>query len=192
MIDRKKILVEVSNRHVHFSRMDLDVLFGERFRLIPVRELSQPGQFVSENSVDLIGLNGKIERLRVLGPERKESQAEILKSDVNRLGIEAPVRLSGDLEGSPGIRVAGPLGVLNLRKGVIRSQRHLHASDEEADELGIRNGERIGLRIGRGKREFILENIFVRKGEGHSLAIHIDKDEGDKIGLRMFGFGEII
>lgn len=185
----KKILIEVSNRHVHFSRMDLDVLFGTRFRLSPVQELSQPGQFASDDRVDLIGSNGRIERVRVLGPERRNTQVEILKSDVEKLGIDAPERPSGDLDGSPGVGVVGPLGVLKLRRGVILSQRHLHASDDEADELGVNEGDRVGIKV-VGSRDFILENVFVRKGEGHSLAVHIDRDEAGGVGRS--GWGELV
>lgn len=191
MADRKKILIEVSNRHAHFSRMDLDVLFGERFRLVPVRELSQPGQFATNEKVDLIGSGGGLEGVRILGPERNNSQVELSKSDANLLGIDAPTRHSGDLEESPGIKVVGHLGILNLRKGVIISHKHLHASDEEANELGIKEGDKVNIRV-VGNRKFILENVFVRKGEGHRLAVHIDRDEGDGARLGWFGYGELV
>lgn len=190
-MNRKRILIEVSNHHAHLSREDIENLFGKGYKLRWIRNLSQPGQFVSAERVHLIS-KGKIENVRVLGPEREESQIEILKSDVDVLGLEeVPIRMSGDLESSPGVRVIGPLGQVDLKKGVIISQRHLHVSDKEADELGIRDCEKVGIRI-NSKRDFILNNVFVRVGPEHCLALHIDKDDAEIAGINKISYGELV
>lgn len=177
MIRKENILVEVSNRHVHLSRKDLDVLFGKDHQLKVARWLSQPGQFVAKEKINLINGNKIIENIKILGPERKETQIELLKDDVFDLGINSFVRLSGDLEGTPGIKIAGPNGVLELQKGAIVAQKHLHASEKEAEILGINNGDIVNIKI-PGIKDFVFDNVMVRTGPTHSLAFHINKDEG--------------
>ena len=135
MPDSNKIPVEVSNRHIHLSKKDIDALFGKDYRLKIARELSQPGQFAAQEKVHLVSGDKRIENVRVLGPEREETQVELLKTDAMHLDIEAPVRISGDIEETPGITVEGPEGVLNLDKGVIIAQRHFHVSKEESKKL---------------------------------------------------------
>lgn len=208
MVDIKKILIEVSNRHVHLSDGDLGSLFG-KCSLDPIRDLSQPNQFVCSEKVNLRGLNGILENVRVLGPGRERTQVEVLKSDLSVLGFDVPLRHSGDLRGSPGVQIMGPCGEIELKKGVIISHNHLHASDEEADELGLKNGDKVGLKVmggqnglieGKGRdglrgmkaKEFILENVFVRRGIGHKLSVHIDRDVGAKVGVDRVCYGELI
>jgi len=191
MIDKKSILVEISNRHVHFSKNDLEFLFGKGYKLNPIKQLSQPGEFAAQEKVDIIHGDKKLEGVRILGPEREKTQIELSKSDAIKLDIDIPLRMSGDIENTPGLKIAGPMGILDLKQGTIISQRHLHASDEEAEELGIKHGHQVSMKIS-SKKEFILNNIFVRAGMNHRLALHLDKDEGDSIFIDKRTYGELI
>jgi len=191
MIRKENILVEVSNRHVHLSRKDLDTLFSKDHQLKVVRWLSQPGQFVAKEKVNLINGNKIIENVKVLGPERKETQIELLKGDAFDLGINAFVRSSGDLEGTPGIKMVALKGVLDLPKGVIVAQKHLHASEKEAEILGINNGDIVNIKILR-IRDFVFNNIIVRAGPTHRLAFHIDKDEGKECNIIKKDIGVLL
>jgi propanediol utilization protein len=190
MVDLKKILIEVSNRHVHLSKEDTRSLFGNCL-LKPIRNLSQPNQFVCSEKINLMGKFGILGNVRVLGPEREKTQIEVLKSDLKTLGFEVPFRHSGDLEGSPGVQIEGPSGKIRLGEGVIISHNHLHISEEEADELRLKNRDKINLRIGENKN-FILENVFVRRGVGHKLAVHIDRDVGKELGVDRVCYGELV
>jgi len=190
MIDSKKILIEVSNRHIHLSKEHIEVLFGKEYQLNIHRELSQPGQFAAKEKVTLINEVKKIEEVRILGPERGKTQVEISKSDAVHLGIEAPIRVSGDLEETPGVIVQGPVGSLRLEKGVILSQRHLHVSEQEALELELEHGQVVCMKI--PEKEIILENIAVVVGPYHRLSLHLDRDEGEEFSIERCSFGELI
>ncbi len=191
MGDRKKIPVEVSNRHIHLSRKDIDALFGEDYQLKIARELSQPGQFAAEERVHLMNGDKRIENVRVLGPERGETQVELTKTDAMHLGIDVPLRDSGDIEETPGICVEGSKGNVSLNKGVIIAKKHLHASEEEAKELGIKDRDIINVKI-TGGNPLIFENILVRVHPNYRLAVHIDRDDGDSANISRVNFGEII
>lgn len=174
--------VAVSNRHMHISSADLEKLFGNGYKLKPVRSLSQPGQFVCEEKVGLVGPKGRIDGVRVLGPERNGTQVEISITDSHILGIKPVIRMSGQIDGTPGIRIVGPAGSLELPRGVIVSARHLHISREEAGWYGLKNGDVVKVRK-TGERETVLGNVQVRAGDGHSLEVHIDTDEGNAAGI---------
>ena len=180
-----------SGRHVHLTRADVDTLFGAGYRLKAQRPLSQPGQFACEEKVTVVGPKGKMDGVRVLGPERKETQVEVSLTDTFRLGIKPVVRMSGDIAGTPGYRLIGPAGEVTLQQGAIVAARHLHMSKEEAALFGLKNGDIVSARKA-GVREAVLGNIPVRSGDGHSLELHLDTDEANAAGIKNGDLLELI
>ena len=192
-MENKKILIEVSNRHVHLSREHINILFGKNYKLKIYKLLSQPGQFAAQEKIDLIKNNKKIENIRILGPERPETQVEILKKDAEYLGIETPVRISGDLENTPGLILQGPNGRVELKKGVILSHRHLHASEDEAKELGINHGQIVNVKV--HEPEMTLNKVVVVVRKDFKLSVHIDKQEAEVFSIGKQDketFGELV
>ena len=183
--------VGVSNRHVHLSKADVVRLFGEGHRLTVKKELSQPGQFACEETVTLVGPKGEMKGVRVLGPERGDTQVELAVTDAVKLGVKPVVRMSGDIVGTPGIRMVGPAGSIELAKGVIIAARHLHCSPDQAKALGLQNGQNIRIRTG-GERSVVLENVAVRCGSGHDLELHLDFDEANGALLTNGSIVEIV
>lgn len=175
--------VGVSNRHMHVSQADLESLFGPGYRLKPYRELSQPGEYAAEETVTIVGPRGVIEGLRLLGPPREHSQIELAVTDTYRLGIRAPVRESGDLEGTPGIAVVGPRGALNLPRGVIVAARHIHMDEANARKWGLKDGQRVRVLV-PGERGLILHNVIVRVSPVARLELHLDTDEANAAMLK--------
>lgn len=170
--------VAISGRHVHVCQSDLETLFGRGYVLKKMRDLIQPGQYVCEESVTLAGPKGKIEKIRILGPVRNHTQAEISFTDCIKVGIKAPVRMSGELKGTPGGKLTGPAGEVTLGAGVIVSARHLHMSIQEAAMFGLKNGDIVSVKKA-GEREIIFGNVPVRAGDAHALEMHIDTDEAN-------------
>lgn len=173
----------VSNRHIHLSKEDKEKLFGRGYQLRPIKELSQPGQYACEERVTIIGKKGTIENVRVLGPERKETQLEVSVSDCYTLGIKPVIRMSGDLDNTPGITIEGPKGRVELQKGVVVAARHLHISEEEAKLYGLKDGDVIRVKKS-GIRETIFGNVLVRSGFGHRLELHFDIEEANAAGIK--------
>lgn len=186
-----KIPVGLSNRHLHLSQKDLETLFGKGAKLTKLRDLSQPGQFAANEMVTLVGPKGRMDKVRVLGPVRKETQVEVSKTDSYILGIRPPVRISGDIKGSSGIRIIGPKGEIELREGVIIAQRHIHMSPDEARSFGVKDGDIVRVQV-PGKRALIFDNVMIRSGPTHRLDFHIDIDEANAAGLSQGDFVEII
>jgi len=177
-----KILCEVSVRHVHLSEADLKALFGEDATLEVVKTISQPGQYLSDKKVDLVGPKRTIERVSVLGPTRPETQVEISRSDCFTLGMkDIPIRGSGDLKGTPGMMIRAGDKTVDLKSGVIIIQRHVHIDPESAAKHGFTDGQVVSLKI-EGERGGILANVTVRTGKGHFNAVHLDSDEGNALG----------
>jgi len=193
MIDIRKIRTEISNRHVHLSKEHLDVLFGRSYELGRYRELSQPEQFAAHERVALVnGDNGRrLDNVRVLGPVRDKTQVEISRTDAIFLKLNVPLKLSGDLDESIGILIRGPKGVVRLDKGVIISQRHLHISDVEAEEIGLKDNQIVSIRI-PGVKGVVFSNVVVRVGSGYRLSFHIDCDEGNACFFEEGVFSELI
>ena len=191
MADKNKILVEVSNRHIHLSRKDVGSLFGIGYQLKEIKQLSQPGIFAAEEIVTLINGDKKLGRVRVIGPEREQTQIELSRTDANQLKLAVPLKESGDLETTPGIEVEGPQGKIVLENGVILAKRHLHASKEEAQELNLKDGELISIKI-PGERGLVFNQIGVRVNPNYKLAVHLDRDEGNAAGIDKEIYGEII
>ena len=181
-IDSEPIPVGVFNRHVHLMQEDLEKLFGAGYELTKFEDLSQPGRFICKENVDVCGPNGTIEKVQILGPVRKASQVEILASDYLKLGIEAPVRLSGECAGTPGITLVGPKGSTQIESGVMVEKRHIHMSPADAERLGIQNGESVCIEVG-GERGGILRNTIICVADGSILECHLDVDEANAMGL---------
>jgi putative phosphotransacetylase len=178
-----KILCEVSVRHAHLSEADLKALFGKDATLEVVKIISQPGQYLSDKKIDLIGPKRTIERVSVLGPTRPETQVEISTSDCFTLGLkDIPVRGSGDLKGTPGMKIRAGDKTLDLEKGVIIIQRHVHIDPETAEKHGFKDGDVVSLKI-EGERGGVLSGVTVRTGKGHFNAVHLDSDEGNALGV---------
>jgi putative phosphotransacetylase len=179
------IPVTVSGRHMHISRGVLDRLFGEGFQLTTLRDLGQPGEFASEQTVTVVGRSLKaLERVRVLGPVRTYTQIELSGTDAVRLGIEPPVRKSGDLVGSEGFTVIGPSGSTQLKEGAIMSTRHVHMTERDAREYGVADGDLVRIRF-PGDRALVLEKVLIRVGKSAALELHLDTDDANAAGVRL-------
>jgi len=187
-----KIPVEVSARHVHLSLEDKEKLFGRGYVLKRIKNLSQEGEFACEETVTISNGEIKIERVRVLGPERKQTQVEISLTDARHLKINPPIRVSGDVKNSVGINLIGPKGNVQLKEGVIVAKRHLHLSSEEAKKMKLKNEQKIKVKINSVERKLIFEDVVVRVGEKFRKSLHLDTDEGNAAGINGKTFGEIV
>lgn len=188
----KKILVETSARHVHVTQEDLEKLFGKGAELEVRAPLSQPGQYVSKQRVTIVGPKRPIERVSILGPVRKASQVEISLTDARTLGIDTPVRLSGDIEGTPGVKLVGPAGEVTLDKGLIAAKRHIHMTPEDAAEFGVKQNDIVKVHVNGNKRSLTFEDVEIRVSPNFSLAMHIDTDESNAAGLSGEVYGTIV
>lgn len=178
-----KVPVGISNRHVHVTQEDLELLFGSGYQLTLKKDLSQPGQFAAEETVNLIGPKGPIQKVRILGPVRPQTQVEISLTDSFALGVKPPVRDSGDLSGTPGVTIEGPKGKIEIKEGVIIAQRHLHLHTTEAEELGLKDKEYISVKT-EGPRSVVFENVLVRVGPKYAKDLHVDTDEANAAALK--------
>ncbi|MBK7649101.1 MAG: acetate/propionate family kinase [Betaproteobacteria bacterium] len=187
------IPVEISAHHVHLAQADVEKLFGPGHQLTPMHELSQPGQFACEEQVHLVGPKGRIAKVRVLGPTRKETQVEVAMTEQFKLGIQPPIRQSGDLAGTPGITLEGPFGSSVIERGVVCAQRHIHMTPEDAMRFHVRDNYIVRVRI-EGERQLIFGDVVVRVNPAFRLAMHIDTDEGNagNIHTGMLGYIEEI
>lgn len=177
-----KVPVGISARHVHLCRKDIDTLFGPGYQLNKKKEL-MGGQYASQECVTLVGTKLRaIENVRILGPERKESQVEVSATDAIRLGIKAPVRLSGDLKGSAPIALVGPKGVVYLEEGCIVAKRHIHMAPSDAERFGVADKQIVKVRFESG-RGGILEDVQIRVDKTFTLEMHIDTDEANGLGI---------
>ncbi len=186
-----KIPVEISARHIHLSQEDFEKLFGKNKSLTEIKNLSQPGEFASQEMLTLIGEKKEIKNVRILGPFRKSSQAEIAITDSYNLKLKPlpKIRVSGDLVDTTKILVKGPKSSIKIP--CIIAQRHLHCSNKEAKELKLKNDQRISIKV-KGVREITFHNIIVRSSENYRLSLHLDTDEGNATGIFGETFGEII
>lgn len=185
-----EIPVEASARHVHLTEEAISILFGKDTKLTVDRPLSQPGQFLSKERVTLVTQKGKIDQVAVLGPARPAIQVELSNTDCRRLGIQAPVRLSGDLTGAADVYLIGPEDMMEARKSVIVAQAHIHIPPEEATRAGIEDKEEVSVTI-EGERSITLERVICRVSSQAGLAMHIDLDEANACLLPKGGTGKI-
>ena len=178
------VVVHASARHVHLCRADLDRLFGAGYELSVDRPLYQPGNFAAKETVTLVGPRSRlISNLRILGPLRERSQIELAFTDAISLGYDdVPIRLSGDIDGTPGAYLMGPQGILELREGVIRAAMHVHMNPDEAARHGVRQGELMKLRVG-GAAGVTFNRVHVRVDPRFRLDVHMDTDEANACGL---------
>lgn len=186
-----EVQIEYSNRHIHVNKEIVEKLFGPGYNLISKKKLSQAEDFAAQETVILMGPKGKLENVRIIGPVREKTQIEILQSDAFILGIEAPLRLSGDLDNTPGIKIISNLNEVDLAEGVIIAKRHLHLSPEEAEKNNLKNGQKIQLET-KGERALIFKEIIVRVQEGFQARIHIDIEEANAAGIKQNDQGKII
>ena len=187
----KKILVEVSARHIHLSQKDLEVLFGKGYKLKELKKLPTTNQFAAKETLDIKVGSEKISKVRIVGPLRKKTQVELSITDAINLGINPLIRKSGDLKGTPGVTLVSPKRKIKLKSGVIIAWRHIHCSPKEAKALNFKEGKLVSIKI-RGKRFLIFHNVKVRIDKNFRLCVHLDTDEGNAAGITKKGKGTII
>lgn len=186
-----KLPIALSNKHIHLSREHVEKLFGQGYELKVLKELSQPGQYACDEKVDLVGPKGTIKGVRVLGPERSETQVEISLSDCFTLGVKAPIRESGDVNDTPGVKLVGPNGEVELEKGVIVASRHIHMSLDDAKNFGVADKDVVKVRT-FGQRGLVFENVLVRARQDFALEMHVDVEEGNAAGVKNGDLVELI
>ncbi|AFJ45866.1 phosphate propanoyltransferase [Shimwellia blattae] len=177
------IPVGISNRHVHLARRDVEALFGEGYSLTPLRPLRQPGQFAAKECVTVVGPKGSLTGVRVLGPARPESQLEVSRADCFALGIQAPLRESGQLDNAASALLIGPAGHIELHSRVICAWRHIHMSPRDARLLNVCNGQKVSVRS-QGERQLTFDEVVVRVRDDFALEFHIDTEEANAAGLK--------
>lgn len=187
-----KILVETSARHVHVSEEALNILFGEGYQLTNKKDLSQPGQFACEERVTVVGPKGELAGVSILGPTRPASQVELSLSDARKIGVAAPVRESGDIAATPGCKLVGPKGEVELDCGIIAAKRHIHLNLEEAAEFGLSDKQVVSVKIESNGRDLTFGDVVVRVNKNFAAAMHIDTDESNAAGCAGTVYGEII
>lgn len=181
--------LEASGRHVHLTKEEARILFGHS--LTPQRPLSQPGQFLAKERLKIIGPKGSFDNVAVLGPERQATQVEISLTDARTLGIEAPVRLSGDVKNTPGVRLLGTEGSINLPAGVVAAQRHIHLTPEDAARFGVKDKQVVRLQTFT-TRPVVFENVVVRVSPEFASFAHLDFDEANACGFQKGDLGRIL
>lgn len=187
----KNLPIALSNRHIHVSQEDLNVLYGEGYELTRMKDLSQPGQYACEEKVDVVGPKKTIKGVRILGPVRPETQLEISITDAFTLGVDPVVRNSGDVAETPGVKIVGPKGEVEIDKGVIVAARHIHMHTDDGEKYGVKDGEMVNIRI-PGPRGLVFENVLVRVHPSYALEMHVDIEEGNAAGIRNGDLVEII
>jgi len=186
-----KIPIAISARHIHLSPEHLAKLFGPGYQLQPAKDLVQKGEFASQETVILSGPKGRIEEVRIVGPLRKQTQIEVTKTDARRLGINPPVRPSGDLAGSAGLQVQGPQRMINLTEGVIVAKRHIHLAPEEAKSLKLVDNQEVSVKV-ESERSVTFHKVTVRVSDRYRLQMHLDPDEANAAAIAGEAEGEII
>ena len=189
VVGRLFVELEASGRHVHVTREQAQTLFGHA--LTPKRPLSQPGQYLANERVTVLGPKGEFKNVAVLGPERSEAQIEISLTDGKALGIAPPVRLSGDVSDSPGAVLVGPMGSLNLTRGVIAARRHIHMTPEDAARYGVKDRQVVKLQT-YTSRPVIFDDTVVRVHKDFATFVHLDYDEANACGFRPGDLGRIL
>ena len=172
------IPVGVSNRHIHISQEDLDILFGKGYQLTKTKDLGQPGQYACQEYVIIAGPGSAIEKVRILGPVRKETQVEVLASDCRKLGIPMVVRQSGDLAGAPGLTIVGPRGSVYRNECAVVALRHIHMTPADAEHYGVKDGQIVKIKFG-GQRGGIYDKVICRVSSSAALECHLDVEEAN-------------
>lgn len=188
----KTVLVETSARHVHLSQADLDTLFGAGHQLTNIKDLSQPGQFACKERVTIVGAKRTLENVSVLGPTRGATQVELSLTDARSIGVAAPVRESGDIEGSGSCKIVGPCGEVEIECGVIAAKRHIHATPADAEKYGLVDKQIVKVEIESNGRNTVFGDVVVRVNPAYALAMHIDTDESNAACVAPGTMGKII
>lgn len=188
---KREVPVGVSARHIHLSEQHVEILFGKGASLTEMKALSQPGQFAANETVAVVGPKGQFPKVRILGPTRKETQLEISRTDSFALGVKPPVRESGDIKGSAGIKIVGPAGEVEIEEGVIVAARHIHFHTSDAEKFGIADKQKLRVRVG-GDRGVVFEHVVARVSDQYALDMHIDTDEANAAGVNNGDTAEII
>ena len=175
----EKFMIETSARHVHVSQKDLEVLFGEGYELTPVKDLSQPGQYACEERVTIVGSKKELGRVSILGPVRPETQVELSATDCRSIGVGIAVRESGVIDGTPGCKIVGPKGEIEIDKGVIVAKRHIHMTTADAEKFGVSDKEIVSVKAESDGRSLFFGDVVVRVSDSYALAMHIDTDESN-------------
>ena len=176
----KEFIVETSARHVHVTKETLEILFGKGYELTVKKDLSQPGQFASNERVTVVGTKKELAGVSILGPCRKADQVEISLTDARSIGVDAPIRESGDTKGSGACKLVGPCGEVELSEGVIAAKRHIHMTTKDAEEFGVTNGQIVEVLVDCGTgRKTVFGDTVVRVSDSYALAMHIDTDESN-------------
>lgn len=187
----KFVQVNMSNRHIHVTQEHLEILFGEGHQLTKMKDLSQPGQYACDEKVDVVGPKSTLKGVRILGPVRPQTQLEISVFDARTLGVDAVVRASGNIAGTPGCTLVGPKGQLEIKEGVIVAARHVHMHTSDGEKFGLKDKDIVKVRVGK-ERSVVFENVVVRVHDTFALDMHIDIEEGNAAGIKNGDLGEII
>lgn len=187
----KLVPIAMSNKHIHVSQEHLEALFGAGHELTQMKDLSQPGQYACEEKVDIVGPKNTLKGIRILGPVRPATQLEISVFDARTLGVEAVVRQSGQTQGTPGCKIVGPKGEVEIKEGVIVAMRHIHMHTDDAPKYGVKDKDIVKVRAG-AERAVVFENVLVRVHPEYALDMHIDIEEGNAAGIQNGDKGEII
>ncbi len=187
-----KFIVETSARHVHVTQEHLETLFGKGATLTHKKDLSQPGQYACEERVTVVGPKGEMAGVSILGPVRPSTQVEIALTDARKLGLQAPIRESGDIAGSAGCKLVGPQGEVEISEGVIVAKRHIHMTTKDAEELNVKDKEIVNVKIDTEGRSLVFGDVVVRVNDNFALAMHIDTDESNAAACGREVYGEIV
>ena len=188
----KTFIVETSARHVHLSKETVEVLFGEGYELTKKKDLSQPGQYACEERVTIVGPKKELAGVSILGPVRKADQVELSATDARSIGLPIAIKESGDLAGTPGCKIVGPKGEVEVKEGVIVAKRHIHMTTKDAEECGVENGQIVGVKVENEYRSLVFGDVVVRVRDDFALAMHIDTDESNAACVAPGTMGEII
>ena len=178
------IIAGVSARHLHLSQEHLETLFGSDAELTPVKDLGQPGQYASEEKVKVTGPKGEFPAVRVLGPVRGQTQVEVSLTDAFKLGVIPPVRDSGDIDNTPGVKLTGPKGEVELEKGLIIAKRHIHMTPEDAERFGVKDKDLVSVFCDTEARKAIFQDVLIRVSPKYALEFHVDTDEANAVFLK--------
>ena len=187
---KENIPIEVSARHIHISKKDLEALFGKGYKLKKLRNLSQPGEFAATETLDIQVGSKKLKDLRIVGPLRRETLIELSQTDAFVLGLKPPIREMDDLKGTPGAALIGPKGEIKIKKGIINNWRHIHCNSKEAKKLGLKDGMLVSVKT-KGRASVTFHNVKVEIEKKYRFCMHIDTDEGNTAGIDRRGEGEI-
>ena len=187
-----QVLIETSARHVHLTAEHIEILFGKGHELTHKKDLSQPGQFACEERVTVVGPKKELAGVSILGPARPASQVEISLTDARSIGVNAPIRESGDIAGTPGCKIVGPKGEIEIENGVIVAKRHIHLTPEDANALGVADKEIVWVKLETPERKAVLGDVVCRVSPSYATAMHIDTDEANAVGAGRELYGEIV